>query len=210
MGTFQSKTLCFQIILATQTVCDLFSTEAVLARGGILVQPSLPSFQVQCRLISKLIHPDKDQSVRRRLEEMQGYSGNDLGRFVTTYNSEYSCQRTEGGDRILCKLSVQLTTQKKSIQNEIVGGKQFVKEGKSRRGETGQGWKVTKGARERNPKGFFGPKKQSDKYAVSYSENKGTQTQKLTYRSSRAVEDIWKNKKMQRPNLENLSKVHNT
>ena len=139
---------------------------------------------------------------------MQGYSGNDLGRFVTTYNSEYSCQRTDGGDEILCKLSVQLTTQKKSTQNEIVGGKQFVKEGKSRRGETGQGWKVTKGARERNPKGFFGPKKQSDKYAVSCSENKGTQTQKLTDRSSRAVEDIWNNKKL--PNLENLSKVQNT
>ena len=139
---------------------------------------------------------------------MQGYSGNDLGRFVTTYNSEYS--RTDGWDGIVCKLSVQLTTKKKSTQNEIVGGKQFVKEGKSRRGETGQGWKVTKGARERNPKGFFGPKKQSDRYAVSCSKNKGTQTQKLTDRSSRAVEDMWKNKKMQRPNLENLSKVQNT
>ena len=69
---------------------------------------------------------------------------------------------------------------------------------------------MTKGARERNPKGFFGPKKQSDKYAVSCSENKGTQTQKLTDRSSWIVEDIWNNKKMQRPNLENLSKVHNT
>ena len=129
------------------------------------------------------------------------YGGNDLGRFITTYNSEFTCQRYNGGgDEIFCKLSLELTAKKKSIKNEIVGGRRSVKEGKRRRGERLEGWKVTKGARERNPEA----KKETKKLGVSSKENKGTQTQKLKDRSS-AVEEIWK----QRPKLENLCKVRN-
>ena len=118
------------------------------------------------------------------------YGGNDLGRFVTTYNSEYTCQSTDGRDGIFCTLSLELTTNKKSIKNDVFGGKTSVKEGKSRRGDKGQVWKVTKGARERNPEGFYGAKKQAKKFGVS-RENKGTQTQKLTDRSwDWAVEDL--------------------
>ena len=141
--------------------------------------------------------------------EMQPYyyAGNDLGRFVTTYNSEYTCQSTDGGDEIFCMLSLELRTKKKSIKNEIVGGRTSVKEGKSRRGDKGQGWKVMQGARERKPEGFYGAKKQTNKFGVS-KENKGTQTQKLTENRNWdwPVEQIWK----QRPKLENLSKVKNT
>ena len=142
-------------------------------------------------------------SEKPRIEEMQAYSGNDLGRFVTTYNSEYSCQRKDFGDRILCTLSVELTTKNKPIKNEIVQGKTLVKEGK-RRGEKAQeGWKVRKGARERNPEGVFA-KRRSDRIAAS-RENKSTQTQNLTDKNWSPA-DIW-NKSKLRPSQENLSKV---
>ena len=134
---------------------------------------------------------------------MQPYNGNDLGRFVTTYNSEYSCQRTEGGERILYTLSIELMTKKKPIKNEIVQGKTLVKERNGRGTKVQEGWKVLKGAREKNHEGVFA-KWGSNRIAAS-RENKSTQTQKLTDRSW-AVADIW-NKSKLRPSLENLSKV---
>ena len=134
---------------------------------------------------------------------MHPYSGNDLGRFVTTYNSEYSCQRTDFGDSILCTLSVELTTKNKPIKSEIVWGKTSVKEGKRRGEKMQEGWKVTQGARERNPERVFA-KRRSDRIAAS-RENKSTQTQKLTDKNW-FLADVW-NKSKLRPSLENLSQV---
>ena len=140
---------------------------------------------------------------KRRIEEMQPYSGNDLGRFVTTYNSEYSCQRMDGGESILCTLSIELMTKKKPAKNEIVRGKTLVRERNGRGTKVQEGWKVIQGARERNPEGVIA-KWGSDRIAAS-RENKSIQTQKLTDRSWAAA-DI-SNKRKLRPSLENLSKV---
>ena len=133
---------------------------------------------------------------------MMPYVGTDLDRFQTTYNSEYSCQKSNGsGDGVLCKLSMELKNQ---IKDPLA--KTIVKEGK-RRGEKVENWKVTKGARERNREGVFGfqgRKRQSEKLAAS-RENKSTQTQNLDNEGWTA-EDIWKRTK-KRPRLENLSKV---
>ena len=90
---------------------------------------------------------------------MKPHGGNDLDRFVTTYNSDFSWQSTNydgtgifctnyDGAKIFCTLSVDLVAKEKSSKNEIVGRKTPMREGKiRRRGDVGQGWKVTKGAR---------------------------------------------------------------
>ena len=96
-------------------------------------------------------------------------------------------------------LSVELMTKKKPIKNEIVRGKTLVRERNGRGTKVQEGWKVTKGARERNPEGVFA---KSDRIAASRA-NKSTQTQKLTDRS---WADIL-NKSKLRPSPENLSKV---
>ena len=136
---------------------------------------------------------------------MMPYVGTDLDRFQTTYNSEYSCQKSNGsGDGVLCKLSMELIMKKNQTKDPLA--KTIVKEGK-RRGEKVENWKVTKGARERNREGVFGfqgRKRQSEKLAAS-RENKSTQTQNLDNEGWTA-EDIWKRTK-KRPGLENLSKV---
>ena len=71
-----------------------------------------------------------------------------------------------------------------------------------------QGWKVRKGARERNPqggRGNFGNAIQLGKMACSKSEDKSTQTTKVIDRGLE-VDKFW-NKKVQRSQLENISKV---
>ena len=133
---------------------------------------------------------------------------NDRGRFVTTYNSEYLWQKQDGGDVVLCTLSIKMS--EPMPMNEKMKGKPMMAvKGAKRRGEkVQQGWKVTKGARERIPggcRGNFGNTIQSGKMACSKSEDKSTQTTKVIDRGLE-VDKFW-NKKVQKSQLENISKV---
>ena len=82
---------------------------------------------------------------------------NDCGRFVTTYNSEYLCQKQDGGDVVLCTLSMKMSEPMPAKNEKMKGKPMILVKGGKRRGEKfQQGWKVTKGARERNPQGWRG------------------------------------------------------
>ena len=134
---------------------------------------------------------------------------NDRGRFVTTYNSEYLCQKQDGGDVVLCTLSMKMS-EPMPAKNEKMKEKSMmsVKGGKRRGEKLQQGWKVRKGARERNPqggRGNFGNAIQLSKITCSTSEDKSTQTTKVIDRGLE-VDKFW-NKKVQKSQLENISKV---
>ena len=133
---------------------------------------------------------------------------NDRGRFVTTYNSEYLWQKQDGGDVVLCTLSMKMS-EPMPAKNEKMKGKPMISvKGANRREKVQQGWKVTKGARERIPggrRGNFGNTIQLGKMTCSTSEDKSTQTTKVIDRGLE-VDKFW-NKKVQRSQLENISKV---
>ena len=135
---------------------------------------------------------------------------NDRGRFVTTYNSEYLWQKQDGGAVVLCTLSMKMS-EPMPAKNEKMKGKLMMSvKGANRRGEkVQQGWKVTKGARERNPGGWrgnFGNAIQLGKMTCSTSEDKSTQTTKMI-NGGLEVEQIWNKKVMKKSELENISKV---
>ena len=155
-----------------------------------------------------------DQLFNNRLSSFKSASemllDNDRGRFVTTYNSEYLCQKQDGGDVVLCTLSMKMSEPMPAKNEKMKGNPMMSAKGGKRRGEkVQQGWKVTKGARERIPggrRGNFGNTIQSGKMACSKSEDKSTQTTKMT-NGGVEVEQIWNKKVMKKSQLENISKV---
>ena len=109
----------------------------------------------------------------------------------------------------MCTLSMKMS-EPMPAKNEKMKEKSMmsVKGGKRRGEKLQQGWKVTKGARERNPGGWrgnFGNAIQLSKITCSTSEDKSTQTTKVIDRGLE-VDKFW-NKKVQRSQLENISKV---
>ena len=110
----------------------------------------------------------------------------------------------------MCTLSMKMS-EPMPAKNEKMKGKLMMSvKGANRRGEkVQQGWKVTKGARERNPggrRGNFGNAIQLGKMTCSTSEDKSTQTTKMI-NGGLEVEQIWNKKVMKKSELENISKV---
>ena len=155
-----------------------------------------------------------DQLFNNRLSSFKSASemllDNDRGRFVTTYNSEYLCQKQDGGDVVLCTLSMKMSEPMPAKNEKMKGKPMMSAKGGKRRGEkVQQGWKVTKGARERIPggrRGNFGNTIQSGKMACSKSEDKSTQTMKMI-NGGLEVEQIWNKKVMKKSELKNILKV---
>ena len=146
-----------------------------------------------------------DQLFNNRLSSFKSASemllDNDRGRFVTTYNSEYLCQKQDGGDVVLCTLSMKMS-EPMPAKNEKMKGKPMmsVKGGKRRGEKVQQGWKVTKGARERIPggcRGNFGNTMQLGKMTCSKYEDKSTQSMKMINgglgKPSRGKSDVFLN-----------------
>ena len=155
-----------------------------------------------------------DQLFNNRLSSFKSASemllDNDCGRFVTTYNSEYLCQKQDGGDVVLCTLFMKMSEPMPAKNEKMKGKPMMSAKGGKRRGEkVQQGWKVTKGARERIPggcRGNFGNTIQLGKMTCSKSEDKSTQTMKMI-NGGLEVEQIWNKKVMKKSQLENISKV---
>ena len=109
----------------------------------------------------------------------------------------------------MCTLSMKMSEPMPTKNEKMKGKPMILVKGGKRRGEkVQQGWKVIKGARERNPQGWrgnFGNAIQLSKITCSTSEDKSTQTTKVIDRGLE-VDKFW-NKKVQRSQLENISKV---